>query len=597
MKKSTIIMIIILILIIIATAFVVSTLDSVSAQEVSYCCEKTKSGAWCQNAPIEQCDTTNNLKALPTSCESTSYCELGWCFDSQEGICMENSPERVCELEGGVWEKKKESGEIPLQCTLGCCLVGDQAAFVTQVRCKKLSANLGLETNFRQDITDEVECVAQAQASDVGACVFEREFERTCKFTTKGDCNEIGGQVEGDITNITTGVTFHKDFLCSAEELGTSCGPTKDTICIDGKDEVYFKDSCGNQANIYDASRINDKSYWRMIVPKDESCNPTDDNSNSKSCGNCNYFLGSLCKNYDSGKDKARPTEGDYICRNLDCNFEGQTYKHGETWCADAPGIENSDPGSRHFRMLCFNSDVTVEACADFRNEVCLQSEVNGFRNAQCRVNIWRDCYAQTNQDDCENEDVRDCVWNDEYELASPYAIPGQGTIEEVETERARISGVSDSGVPQATEFQSPITGAFLGIFGNDDENDDSNNGGACFPKYPPGFNFYESSEGNDICALANYECVVKYDKKLIGEKKCIENCDCLSEEFEDERNKMCVSLGDCGNSVNYLGHEGFGDSTNVIKKDEDDFNKERTRGAPGTTQPIGQIVRGLLNG
>jgi hypothetical protein len=25
-------------------------------------------------------------------------------------------------------------------------------------------------------------------------------------------------------------------------------------MCIDGKDEVYFKDSCGNPANIYDAN-------------------------------------------------------------------------------------------------------------------------------------------------------------------------------------------------------------------------------------------------------------------------------------------------------------------------------------------------------
>ena len=41
---------------------------------------------------------------------------------------------------------------------------------------------------------------------------------------------------------------------------------TKETTCIEGKDEVYFKDSCGNIANIYDSSKINDKGYWNKVI-------------------------------------------------------------------------------------------------------------------------------------------------------------------------------------------------------------------------------------------------------------------------------------------------------------------------------------------
>src|SRR3989344_179861 len=563
-----------------------ANLSPVSSQETSYCCEQTKTGAWCQNAPLSQCNTAQGLRAVPTACESTSYCQLGWCYDSQEGICMENTPQKVCEIQGGVWEAEKANEEVPLQCTLGCCLIGDQAAFVTQVRCKKLSATYGLETNFRSDINNEALCVAQAQSSDLGACVFEKDFERTCKFTTRTDCNQITGS-QG-ITNLTTSVSFHKDFLCSSEALATNCGPTEQTTCVEGKDEVYFVDSCGNRANIYDASKIKDKSYWEKIVPKDESCGGDGSNSDSKSCGNCNYFLGSICKNYKIGTAKPSPQFGDNICRNLDCNFEGQKYKHGESWCANAPGIDKNSPGSRYFKMLCFNNEVTVEACADFRQEVCLQDNINGYKNAQCRANEWQDCFAQTKKDECENEDKRDCVWQEDFELASPIAIPQQGSFQEVQ--QTRITGVSDIGVPKA-----PITGAFLGIGDDNEEENKDDQKGACIPKFPPGANFWSGSEANQICALANYECIVKYETNLLGQKKCVENCDCIESGFEAERNALCTSLGDCGNSVNYLGYQGYGDSTLVSKKDEKDVAQAKTRGAPGTTTGIQSLIQGLL--
>ena len=41
---------------------------------------------------------------------------------------MENTPQRVCEENGGLWDQEKEEN-IP-QCQAGCCLIGDQAAIV-----------------------------------------------------------------------------------------------------------------------------------------------------------------------------------------------------------------------------------------------------------------------------------------------------------------------------------------------------------------------------------------------------------------------------------------------------------------------------------
>jgi len=402
-----------LFILIILGIFLVSGVYAVG--EVSYCCEKTTSGAWCQNAPIEKCDESFNK--APTSCEATSYCRMGCCYDSQEGTCMENTPQKVCENSGGVWEDNANC-DIP-QCKLGCCLIGNQAAFVTQTRCKRLSSLYGLEIDFRTNIGSEMECIASATSQVKGACVFERDYEKTCLFLTKKECLEMSGSGNSSIK-------FHKDYLCSAETLGTNCGPTEETTCVKGRDEVYFVDSCGNLANIYDASKIKDKNYWSKVYSKDESCAPSSSNANSASCGNCDYYLGSTCKKYKRGDDKVKPNYGDNICRDLSCEYEGKKYSHGETWCAQAKGIKDNLPGSRHFRLVCYNGDVSVEPCADFRQEVCLESDIEGFRTAACRANMWQDCVAQTNAKDCNNQDKRDCKWINDFgkmEMQNQYAL------------------------------------------------------------------------------------------------------------------------------------------------------------------------------
>ncbi len=458
----------------------------VSAIETSYCCEKTKDGAWCQNSVQNDCNSA--FKKAPTSCEATSYCKLGCCYDSQEGTCMENTPQKVCEQDNGVWSGNAEC-DIP-QCGLGCCLIGDQASFVTQTRCKRLASLYGLEINFRTDLSNEISCIASATSDAKGACVLENEESTTCVFTTKRDCAQIQGNGTPE---------FHEDYLCSADTLGTICGPTEKTTCVDGSDEVYFVDSCGNLANVYDASKIKDKNYWSKIYGKQESCGYGASNAKSKSCGNCDYFLGSACKKATVSQN---PAYGSNICADLSCDFEGKTYQHGESWCADSRGITKSLPGSRAFRMVCYNGEVTVEPCADYRQEICLQSDIEGFRFAACRVNQWQDCAGQTEKKDCENIEKRDCAWL---------------------TSKER-----------------------------------------CVPKYAPGFNFWDLnaslSDSNSFCAAATTTCTIKYEQGLTGGKKCVENCDCIGDAWNNTQKQICSALGDCGVKTNYLGVKGFND-------------------------------------
>lgn len=526
--------------------FIIPLINSEASPWPAYnvCCEKTINNAWCQNTLKQNCDT--RFRSTPTSCEATSFCKPGICFDSSEGLCMDNTPQRVCNDANGTWMDATAS--VP-QCNLGCCVLGTQASFVTLTRCKKLSGFYGLETDFRTNIKDEFNCIAIASAQDIGACVFESDYQRTCKFTTRADCLGVGTG-----GNITSPGEFHKDYLCSAEELATNCGITTQTMCVAGKDEIYFKDSCGNPANIYDANKKDDKSYWQKVIDKSQACGAGSSNGNtgSKSCGNCDYFKGSICKEGDANY-------GDYVCTDLNCynTKNGEDYKNGESWCEyqSNTGEGKDTVGSRQFRHVCINGEETVEPCADFRNEVCYEEELETsagvFIEAACRVNRWRDCIDQDTEEKCLNTDKRDCYW-----------LPGaMFTGLEKEEEEASTTGTSGQTFSATTpSFSGGVTGQVVapitGFASKDDEETGSGvqlGGGACLPNVPPGLKFWSDGDSKSICALGNSKCVVTYEKGLIGGGGCSDNCECLESGYAQSMNRICTSLGDCGAYVNVL--------------------------------------------
>ena len=481
---------------------IVFVVNFASAQTNTVCCERTKppNEASCQNVPAEEC--ADGVQQVPTACSSTSFCRSGTCFDSGEGTCLDNTPRLVCNENGGTW-----SLDSPAACELGCCILGDQAAFVTLVRCKSLSATLGLETNYDSNIVGEVACIEAVQTQDKGACVFEFEFERSCEFITRAECDTK--EITGSNGTVSSG-EFFKDKLCSAEQLGTICGPSTKTTCVPGKEEVYFLDTCGNPANVYDASRVDDDNYWEDVISKEDSCGAGSSNTLDSGCGNCNYLQGSICRSEDIVNKN--PPYGDFICADLNCKSTSNvnSYRHGESWCVyndqGTFGKGDNSVGSRFFKHICINGEEVLEQCADFRNEECIEDKIGDVSQAACRVNRWQGCTNQDNKKDCENTDRRDCLW--------------KGGIK------------------------------FTGLNG-------SNQDGVCVPKNPPGLKFWEGEETKNICAQSNTVCVVKFEEGIFGGEECVENCECLNANWENERNEVCRALGDCGDAVNWVGKEG----------------------------------------
>ena len=543
-----------------------SVVAETSMSEPSYCCEKTDAGAWCVNADEGEC--SDSFLSSPTSCETTSYCRTGTCYESEEGICMENTPQRVCNDYGGTWDAR-EIEEVP-QCQLGCCIIADQAAFVPLVRCKRLSTLFGVENDYRRDITNEIQCIATAQAQDVGACVYESDFERVCEFTTRGECGagERVDIVNGTNVTLSSQRTFYEDFLCSAEELNTACAKQVSTTCY--QSDVYWVDSCGNRENVYSEDKAKSWNAGK-VLEADGVCSPND--GSDIDCGNCDYFLGSRCAEFDGYL--GGPKSGDNYCQKTECvDRNGDKRINGESWCvrgsASQVGSEQwavgsglDTVGSRYFRELCIDGEVNVEPCADFRNEVCLEGSIDttagDFGTAACRVNRWQDCVAQEDEDDCTNIDKRDCIWTPavvgmvlggQEQSGSKFSNPTSGS-----------GGTFSNPTADGTftgNVVAPITGD--SIFGGDDEEEDTEETvtnrarGICVPNFPPGLNFWEESSAQQICGQANAKCVVVYEKGLLGGESCVEGRECEEESWALDANRVCAGLGDCGGYVNYRG-------------------------------------------
>ncbi|MGC9309936.1 MAG: hypothetical protein ACP5D2_04560, partial [Candidatus Nanoarchaeia archaeon] len=299
LKVESVFEIILLVIGIFSFAYILSDVELVRAEDVALqCCEETVGGDYCQELlDGDKCKEGSRLS--PSRCSGTSYCRLGCCIDEIEGVYSKNTPQLLCKGENVRWVEDANCN-LP-GARLGCCFLGEQNVFTTEQRCAFLGEKRGLDSSW--EVKNEAECLMLAEKQDEGACLLDG-----CEFTSKADCMQEGGD-------------FYSGLLCTSDELNTSCQPTKKTMCVEGKDGVYFIDSCGNPANIYDASRVDDDAYWQEIISIDESCQT--DVSND--CGNCNRFEG-IC-----GPGDAK--YGDFYCSSTSCMYKGEEYKNGESWC------------------------------------------------------------------------------------------------------------------------------------------------------------------------------------------------------------------------------------------------------------------------
>ena len=302
--------------------------------QAAYTCPQAKDGGICQEFLTNECEDECNVPCLENTranLPDDSICSVGTCIDREEGICSSKSTKDKCEEDGGFWEDKPQA-DIP-ECRKGCCLIAEEARFLTEGQCVKFGESNGLILGegfeYRGDINDELVCFASAKANIEGACTFDIEGEKDgCKFTTLGECTSIGGE-------------FNEKILCSNEKLnggiGTICERQVNATCVDGKDEIYWFDSCGNRENIYSSDK---DASWNSgeIVGKEDSCSlGVGENLKDAqgTCGNCNRILGSVCSSSKELEDEKLDDESiEFVCKDLSCDDNGVHRENGESWCA-----------------------------------------------------------------------------------------------------------------------------------------------------------------------------------------------------------------------------------------------------------------------
>ncbi len=488
------------------------TEKSISNEQSQWgCCQETIFGNYCQDIPIDSCNELCSVECLPTKCEFSSTCKLGCCFDSEEGTCGLSSPQAACE---GEWYENKGCN-IP-ECENACCVLGKETVFTTEQRCEKLSSFYGLEFDYRQEITNEIACYSLAYQQDEGACLIEQGGERTCKFTTKSECISLTGNANN----------FFKNYLCSHPDINASCIRQSYTGCVEGREEVYWFDSCGNKENVYDSNK---DASWNngKKLGLNESCNPDSGNIENKDCGNCNYFLGSRC----GLANELDIEHGEYICNNLNCKnapyvvdalgnvLKNKDRINGESWCVydSVIGSGKDIVGSRHFKYYCIDGKVEVEPCADFRQEICVESQIeeeeNKISQASCVINKWRSCLD--------------------------YNVNAEKKGDKIDYKKVieQCSNNSDCYVKELD-------------FGK------SYNFYQCLPRYPPGLDLEQRGDlAESVCSMGNFECI-KVEVKTLTGWDCVAGCDCDSKSYTQQMNDWCISLGDCGGYVNIIGGE-----------------------------------------
>jgi hypothetical protein len=488
----------------------------VSAEELVLTCLENKNGSICQEYTSSQCNSQCKSTCIPASRSSVSQCQLGTCYDRSEGTCTTQSPRQACENGNGTWFSDPNANV--LECRRGCCLIGDNALFMTEQQCIRQSALLGTIKQFKPEVNTELSCYLLGKVQEEGACVFENKFEKTCKYALRSDCARLHGD-------------FRSGFLCSAPELGANCKPQATVGCVDGKDEIYWFDSCGNKENIYDSNNKVGSFNGGKILSKNQSCSlGTTSNpfAYQGTCGNCFYLTGSRC-GVKTATEKLDDSSKNVVCRDLTCKDEkGQRRQNGESWCAyqSSIGVDTGSGGflrstdavgSEHFGKVCKDGEVMTEPCSGYRNQICVESKThldNGgsFSSAACVMNDWQNCIKY-------NTDLKSAN--------NPEGI----TPEERNNKCSNNSACFIKTVNIADHFQFD----------------------SCAPKYPEGSPFNVDNLASKLCGYASQKCKVVYVKKITG-WECKANCACESAAFAEQMNDLCISMGDCGAKVNYNG-------------------------------------------
>ena len=457
----------------------------VEAQEV--CCAQTAE-SFCQQADITECTGDTYYAG---SCESFTDCQVGCCDLTGQGqSCTQATTKVACETQGGTFLPDELCNYN--QCEPVCCQVGSQFDYTSQQECNNYADQYpDLEPQIHQ-VGSELECLELSTLQQTGCC----STQETCSEQTRAECQAMTG-------------TFFEEELCSNVFTPScnNCEPQAETACVEGSDDVWYFDSCGNVEGI---------------------------------AQECDVAHGKICGQGENNQATCIDINCADTWDNPVVDYDGGFRYNGESWCqydANAgPGIDL--PGSRHYKHYCYNGKEYKEPCADLRDEFCVQGEIQLSNDetrsaASCIENKGMDCYQQTTRATCENGEQRTCTWFEPGEEAAQ--IMQQQAEESLEDANLEEN-------PEEENYQEPSTPQV-----------DANNQGYCLPLVPPGEAFYEQGI-SDRCVSVNEQLEVPSYWRKNPSWNCITGCQAYLPQTKESMNAICQAQADCGAGYNLAG-------------------------------------------
>lgn len=478
-------------------------------------CVKAKDQSVCQEYPKSECDSACEGSCFPATRDKTPGCKLGTCFDTNRGTCDVGAPEGLCNANQGEWFDDP-AGNVP-QCQTACCMVGDQARpLLTARECAKIGEETGISTEYKPEVKTEIACLNLAKTQAQGACI-SNQGERSCRFVTKAECIANSGE-------------FFEGFLCTHPDFNLNYQKQAGAKCFDNN--LYWVDSAGNKENIYDANKAKSWNNGKVLA-EDQSCQlsiGSDALANQDTCGNCERLLGSVCGD-KTIEEKLSDNSIGFVCLDNRCkDSKGNIRENGESWCEyqGAIGLDEGSkrinrsvdtPGSSHYQAVCIDGKVTINSCGDYRNRICIEERKERLTDGKlisssvCPINTWQLCINYNSEVKTGAERQKSLEERNKKCLENP------------------VCNLKETNVGDGFQFD------------------------LCVPKYPPGFDLQKNAEGSQLsCSFASQKCTVFYVKKIFEGWDCVANCECEKAVFTEQMNDLCMSLGDCGASVNYNG-------------------------------------------
>jgi len=419
--------------------------------------------------------------------------------------CLETNEGGICQdiISGSDSSTDANSCASPLQtgcdsvseCAKGCCVDSIEGLCTTQALQQECVNSDGIWN-------DEDSCLVQE--CQKGCCM----IGNNAKFITEKRCEYLSSLqgLDKDFRDLETELECLA--LSSSQDEGACvlsgiCNRKTKQECFAIGGEFYnnlfcsaapgINCSAGEVIGCADEENLHDVYYFDSCGNREniaKECDYPENTCDDKSC----KYLG---------------------CENAVANVGTQDRANGERWCLydGSIGDGKDTVGSEHWIAYCHNGEVEIDRCGEYRGSICTQSviEEDGetFSQASCVINEAFSCIDYNSE---------------------------QSTLKE-NCEANTDCMIKNINVDTGFKFD------------------------VCTPRYPHGFELtggesLRKSLSTELCSLANQNCTVLYEKKLLGGWSCKSggNCNCEKAEFTNQMNDFCVSLGDCGSYVNYIG-------------------------------------------